>query len=52
MLSLRIGSSDPLKLGMGTGTGTGTGTDCSLAWFSKPEVSDVLHRLSEEIPLL
>lgn len=58
MLSLRTGSSDPLKLGTGTGTGTGTGagtgtgTDCSLAWFSKPEVSEVLHRLSEEIPLL
>lgn len=51
---MRTGSSDPLKLGtgMGTGTGTGTGTDCSLAWFSKPEVSEVLHRLSEEIPLL
>lgn len=58
MLSLRTGSSDPLKLGMGMGTGMGTGTgtgpgpDCSFAWFSKPEVSDVLHRLSDEIPLL
>lgn len=54
MLSLRAGSSDPVKLGTGTGTGTGTdtGSDCSFAWFSKPEVSDVLQRLSEEIPLL
>lgn len=50
MLSLRTGSSDPLKLGMGTGPCPGP--DCSFAWFSKPEVSDVLHRLSDEIPLL
>lgn len=48
MLSLRAGSSgapwpDP---------DPGAGADGSFPGFSKPEISDALHRLSEEMPLL